>query len=230
MTSVPTSASTGPIEPARGFRYHQLRSFTALLEAHSRAGTLIDVGTGEGWLPRSWAGGPALGFDRWASPTWGDGRWAIADTAAVPVRDGTASTCTAVAALGAYEPARLASVLAELARIVEPGGVLAVLVSHRSRVYDTLALHRLLSRYRWSSFTSAELRAALEVAGFDVVVCERRGGLTTLLAEWGHAATRPLCRWRWGASLHRGVAELDRRGFAAPRQRGRYLYVIGRRR
>lgn len=217
------------IEPPRGHRYHQLRVASDLIKTHQVDGRLVDVGAGSGWLCRGWTSGPAVGVDRYRSEEWERGLWIVGDTARLPVRGSSASTCTAIAALGAFPPDRLPAVLEEIHRVLHIDGVFVALFSQRSTIYDALGPHRLLSRYRWSSFDGESVSEMLVNAGFSVDLLERRGTLTTLVAEWLHLLTTPLARWTPGRRLHDRLGELDGRGFRAPRPRGRYVYVVAHR-
>ncbi len=199
-------------------RRHQLRVAEDLIVRYGRPGRLVDVGCGDGRLIRAW-NGPAIGVDPSPSATEGVLR---GDAAALPVRTGAAQTATAIASLGAFDAATIRLPLAEMARVLEPGGVAVILVSARNVLADLLSPWRIHTRWRWCSFEPDVLVSEATEAGLHVVARKRLGGLRSLIGEWVAVVVPRLPRWAWV----RGLQFSDASEFVAERRRGRYLYLV----
>lgn len=215
----------------RGHRHHQLRVAAALADVHLAAeGHVLDVGTGTGWVLDGLAasGRRGTGTDiftsGWRARVNAD--FVVASTESLPFRPKSFTGVTAFASLGAFDDRSVQSVLAELHEVLQPGGRLVCLVSHRHPIYDRVAVHRLLAGYRWNAFDADDLVVAAQRTGFAVLHRARRGGPLTLLVEWAFHALRPLARSSRLRRLRIRIGEFDRTSIARESPRGRYLYLV----
>ena len=131
--------------------------------------TLLDAGTGTGAVLRALAtraGRPrhVVGVDSSAAmlarvPPLPEG-WHLqrADVAALPFDDASFDTATAVYLLHVLEPATRAAALAELRRVLRPGGRLVTVTSALPR--------RALLRPLWAALRPLDPRPELVEAGF----------------------------------------------------------------
>ena len=118
------------------WRFHRDRFLDLLPPATAVSGVTLDVGCGEGRLPRDLRarGYRVVGID--VSPTLieharaadPDGDYRIADAAGLPVADGSVSLVTAFMSL--HDVDDMDGAVAEIARVLEPGGRLCAAVVH----------------------------------------------------------------------------------------------------
>jgi SAM-dependent methyltransferase len=164
-----------------------------LLHAVSSSGLapgarILDVGCGTGAMVEALAarGFDAIGVDPWASRSGLDpSRCSVGQAEAIPYRD---ASVAAACAFDVLEHADDGLALAELQRVIEPGGRLFVSVPAHAwlwSVRDTLAGHR-------RRYTRRMLRERVTEAGFQV---ERLFGYQFLLLPL-LAASRFWSRWR----------------------------------
>jgi SAM-dependent methyltransferase len=212
----------------QGFRANQLGHALALINQYTRGGSVLDIGTGSGWFPSCWPD-LSVGVDIVASRDWDAcGLWALASADALPFQDGTFANITAFGVLGAFSSSDAGRVMAEIRRVLTPFGRAFLLVSCRHPLFDLVAPHRVFSGWRWSSFSSNELRLLAALGELDIAHLEQRGGPRTLVAEWLSHLWSPFAARGLGVSLHARIGELDLQDFQGkPRdRRGRYLYLV----
>ncbi len=176
---------------ARGYarqEHLELRAFARALDllAPRPHELLVDTGTGTGLLLRELARRPerpvrALGFDASAGmldrvgPLPAGWRVAQADATALPLPDGAADVGTAAYLLHVLDPGTRAAAVAELRRVVKPGGRVVVLTpwSHRAPVRAALAVPARLAPGSLIGLTPLDPRPELVAAGFRLVRAAR---------------------------------------------------------
>lgn len=133
-------------------------------------GAVLDAGAGFGaWTPvLAHAGAETVtAVDRGAAP----GLDAVADLKHLPYGDGAFEVVFCSQVLE-HDPAP-AALLAELRRVLKPGGVLLISVPHLSRIHD--------APHDYFRFTAYGLRELLTAAGFDVETITPAGGFLVFL-------------------------------------------------
>lgn len=159
---------------------------------------ILDVGCGTGGMVEALAarGFDAIGVDPWAARSGLDpSRFSVGQAEAIPCGE---ASVAAACAFDVLEHADDSLALAELRRVIEPGGLLFVSVPAHAwlwSVRDTLAGHR-------RRYTRRMLRTRVVAAGFEV---ERMFGYQFLLLPL-LAVSRFWSRWRTEA----GTAAEDR--------------------
>ena len=221
----------GATAPRHGHRYWQLTQAASLVRSWGRPGTLLDLGAGTCWLSAAWEG-PAIAVDIELEPSAespGVCR-CLASADALPLDDATIDTVAGIAVLGAFDDDGVHRTIAELHRVLRPGGRVVLLVSVNQGVANSLAPHRVLHKWRWRSFDPDRLSAELRSAGFDVLHQQRGGGMSTVAADWLSYAFDASGRIdsRLPARLQ-PFAEIDRRAYDGNRANGRYLFLVAER-
>lgn len=152
------------------------------------SGTLLDAGCGPGMWTRVLGDG---GRDAWglditeafvasARARFPDSRFEIGSVRDIPAADASLGGILAWYSLIHTPPADLPSVLAEFARVLEPGG--SVLIGYFDGEAREAFAHRVATAFFWSADALGEL---LVDAGFDVVRADRRD------RRPGEASSRP---------------------------------------
>lgn len=209
-----------------GHRRHQLARAVELLGPGG--GRLLDVGAGSGWLAAAWDG-PVVALDVF-SPSAPPAPWVVGSTDGLPFAAGAFDTVALLASLGAFATTEaLTAALADVARVLRPGGTVVALASARRPVLDAVAPHRIRTGWRWRSFPVDELLGAFEAAGLAPRTIERRAGVRSLAVDWAVTVSAPVLRRAGSQDLLDRIGEADRADFARPRPSGRYLYVVAER-
>jgi SAM-dependent methyltransferase len=105
-----------------------------------------------------------------------------------------------------------AQAVAEMARLLKPGGIAILSAPHLSRIHE--------APHDYFRFTEFGLRHLLESNGFVVIELARRGGLCTFLghqistlaltAVWGTPLLYPLVAWLNKWLITKGCTQMDR--------------------
>lgn len=210
----------------RGHRHHQLVRAVECLEP--ARGSLLDIGAGSGWLSAAWPGSPTA-LDVFASGDPGV-PWVVGSTGALPFRSGSFDQLALLASLGAFQTdAELCRALGEVSRVLRPGGRVTALASTRNRLIDAVAPHRIRTRWRWRSFEPEALVESFAVAGLTTIDTRRYGGIRSLAVDWAATVLAPLLRRIGRDAMLTRIGEWDAPEFRAPRDRGRYIYLVAER-
>jgi SAM-dependent methyltransferase len=146
--------------------------FAASLPAGTR---VLDAGAGEGQYAHLFTRHQYLGVDLGI----GDTQWnyagldVVADLSALPLRDGCCGAAVNIVTLEHVpEPAR---VLAEIARVLQPGAPLLLIVPHEWEEHQ--------QPHDYFRYTRYGVRYLLEQAGYTVEAIQPAGGFFRLLAR-----------------------------------------------
>ena len=147
-------------------------AFAAALPNGAR---VLDAGAGEAQYAYLFARHRYVGIDLGI----GDAAWnyrrldCVADLASLPLAGGCCDACINIVTLEhVREPAR---VIAEMSRVLKPGGRLLLIVPHEWEVHQ--------SPHDYFRYTRHGVRYLLESAGFGGIVIEPVGGFFRLLAR-----------------------------------------------
>ena len=150
----------------------EARAFAAAMPPKAR---VLDAGAGEGKYAAHFRHCRYVGVDlAVGSPDWDySGLESLADLSALPFPDGAFHGAVNIVVLEhTREPAR---VLAEISRVLEPGGRLLLIVPHEWEVHQ--------SPHDYFRFTRHGMAWLLSQAGFTAIEIRPIGGYFTLLAR-----------------------------------------------
>ena len=200
----------------------------AVRRVDAREGVVLDLGCGTGRITGALValGRPIMAVDyseaclqRMLARTQGAPVLAVqSDIRRLPVKDGVAGAATCIETYSQFRPDDRARILAELRRVLAPGGTLSISAFNYNVVFRLWSLlgnegarqgeHMLGGDYHYQRFTKSEIRRELE-AQFDV---EELTGIRNIPAR---SIAGGLAKLRLGSAGDRFLRFMTDRGHAA---------------